>query len=173
MMRSNIYKTLFGFGISLGLSGTFANAETTADGALAIAGAVRVDIASQMSYSKPPRHTYKWRHVRARPNAAADKSLQNQVSVSSFKWQESFNGQDGAAHNSFANSEVVSSSVFQTGYRWGIKSDADQTGYRWGIKSDADQTGYRWGIKSDADQTGYRWGIKSDADQSGYRWGIK
>ena len=172
MMRAQTYKVLYGFGISLGLLGNFANADTNAQGAMATPGAVRVEIASTMSYATDPRSSYKWKHVQAQPNTTADESLENPAPASSFKWNNAFSGQN-VASQTFAERNFASSNALQAGYRWGIKSDAEQTGYRWGIKSDAEQTGYRWGIKSDAEQTGYRWGIKSAAEQTGYRWGIK
>ncbi|MEM6545215.1 MAG: hypothetical protein AAF680_09930, partial [Pseudomonadota bacterium] len=65
------------------------------------------------------------------------------------------------------------SSIDQSAYKWGIRSDADQSAYKWGIRSDADQSAYKWGIRSDANQSAYKWGIRSDADQSAYKWGIR
>jgi hypothetical protein len=136
------------------------------------AGAVRALIASTQTYAAPKHEAYKWRQ--AETGAVAPKSVAKAEKQGGFSWSkvgQTVELQDSETVAGFTDVEGEPAS--STGYRWGIRSDADQAGYRWGIRSDAEQTGYRWGIRSGAEQTGYRWGIRSDAEQTGYRWGIR
>jgi hypothetical protein len=136
------------------------------------AGAVRALIASTQEYAASSHEAYKWNH--AETASVASKSVAKTKRQGGFTWSDVGTAvavQESGAVASYTEAEGEPAS--STGYRWGIRSDANQAGYRWGIRSVADQAGYRWGIRSDADQAGYRWGIRSDADQAGYRWGIR
>jgi hypothetical protein len=146
-----------------------------------MAGAVRANIAAEQTYSTRTKtdQAYKWSaNTPSSGRPGADQAAEQEQSRGGFAWTHSNEAplnlpSRATGLTSTAGADVMPNSVTQTGYRWGIRSDADQTGYRWGIRSNADQTGYRWGIRSNANQSGYRWGIRSDAAQTGYRWGIR
>ena len=144
------------------ISSALAASGTQADGPQGMAGAVKASIASTHQYSANSA-PYKWGQ---RLDAVNAKPISNATAGTEggYSWRDSDEIQSSTDHQRTTVSiETETTRAASTGYRWGVRSDADQTGYRWGVRSDAEQSD-RWGVRSDAEQSGYRWGVRSDAD---------
>ena len=90
-------------------------------------------IAAKEDYSSPQRGGFQWGRDNQSAPAPTKKWADTTDPSSSYSWGSKSSDAIDSEHSSVAEATNAATAI-QTGYRWGIRNDADQAGYRWGIR---------------------------------------